>query len=624
MRISIPLSLFSLLGALIISRPAFAQVVKITPETSTNAAGPYGAIAPSALQPSPDGAWFFSKSQSEQFFRLRIDDVPRGPAAPISTSAVPATVFSRAHSLLSLFSRTDDDTNRIPGDAVWENAALAPLVCPIFDPGVSNGASAALLEFKVIPARAASRLRRGVLADRPEDVPTDLGYILVSLTDDNFPVVSFSNEGLTPVEKLWRRAGTRSIKPVQFDNTLLIAEDDAGNMLANLGSVPFKIPPSALAQINLPHQYDGDDDLEIDNRPRPVRLGATHYASYLEFKTDFQTNRVYQILRAQRAAAAREQWDIERGIYPEVILIDVNELRFILAGEDITSFRFFSEDGADLRIDEPSTTSGLRLFGLKPGDGRLIVELPGRTITYAVGVRIPRGLAPAGGFTPGPQPPKFWYAGSWNDQPKYHQLEDNDWCPLVGCGPTAWAILFAWFERERGVRGAFGNWTAADAPINAKSGNRQFVFPVMDDLHELCDVICTAFSDQGATEPSDMSEGGLGYTFTPRILGYIRRSWRMKWTIWDDCPEDGALECAEAIKKGYPAVVGLGWLWHYAVAYGYQRVDWKFAPDQPAFLIYRYLKCNMGWGDTVQWYNLCDTFFSSDFRIRNGPNAVTN
>ena len=45
----------------------------------------------------------------------------------------------------------------------------------------------------------------------------DLGYILVSLTEENFPVVSFSNEGLTPVEKLWCRAGTRNIKPVQFD-----------------------------------------------------------------------------------------------------------------------------------------------------------------------------------------------------------------------------------------------------------------------------------------------------------------------------------------------------------------------------------------------------------------------
>ena len=95
----------------------------------------------------------------------------------------------------------------------------------------------------------------------------------------------------------------------------------------------------------------------------------------------------------------------------------------------------------------------------------------------------------------------------------------------------------------------------------------------------------------------------------------------MKWTIWDDCPEDGALECASAIKKGYPAVVGLGWLWHYAVAYGYQRVDYKHTQGGPSFLIYRYLKCNMGWADTVQWYNLCDTFFSSDFKLWNGPNA---
>jgi hypothetical protein len=251
--------------------------------------------------------------------------------------------------------------------------------------------------------------------------------------------------------------------------------------------------------------------------------------------------------------------------------------------------------------------------------------MPDGTNVYAVAVsgssRTGNTIQPLS-FTPGFQPPRFWYAGTWQDQPKYFQLEDSDWCPLVGCGPTAWAILFAWFEREHSVKAAFGSWSAFDAPSHAWDENRKYVFPVVNSLHDLCDVICFPTSDQGATEPSDMAEGGLGYSYVPALGGLITRSWRMAWTIWDDCPEDGALECAEAIKKGYPAVVGLGWLWHYAVAYGYQRVDFKLAPDQPPVLIYRYLKCNMGWGDTVRWYNLCDTFFSSDFRIRTGPNAL--
>jgi hypothetical protein len=600
---------------------ASAQVIKVIPESSPNAAGPFRPIDPAAVQQNPDASWFTAKSQPPQFFRLRIEDVPPGPGAPILTSAVPREVYGRALKTLHQFSQSNDDTNRPPSDAIWENAVLAPFVCPIFDPGVSNGTSPALLEFKVIAGPPPPPLR-GVLRNRSEDTAKDLGYILVSLTEDNFPVVSFSNEGLTPVEKLMCRAGTTQIKPIQFDNTLLVAEDERGRIIANFGSVPFKIPPADLAELNVPHDYEGDDDAGIDNRPRTGALRATHYASYVEFKEDFKTNQVYQMLRTRRATCAKEQWDIEKGIYPDVILINVNETRVILVGRDITSFRFFSEDGADVRLDELPNNGGLRLFALKPGDGRLTVQLATGMRTYAVGVRLPGAAGfTAASFTPGEQPPKFWYAGTWDDQPKYDQLEHDDWCPKVGCGPTAWAILFAWFEREHGVKGAFGNFTTTDAPSKTGSGNNQFVFPVMDDLHELCDVICTPFSDLGATEPSDMCEGGLGYTFTPRILGYIRRSWRMKWTIWDDCPEDGALECAEAIKKGYPGVVGLGWLWHYAVAYGYQRVDWKLTQNGPPLLIYRYLKCNMGWGDTVQWFNLCDTFFSSDFRIRNGPNA---
>ncbi len=607
----------------VLGTPAFGQVIKVTPESSTNAAGPFSPLNPAAVQINSDASWFTSKTQPPQFFRLRIEDVPAGPGAPILTSAVPREVYRRVLETLRLFSETIDYTNQPPSDAIWENAVLSPFVCPVFDPGVSDGTAPALLEFKVIAGPQPPALRRGVLRNRPEDPAKDLGYILVSLTEDNFPVVSFSNEGLTPVEKLMCRAGTTKIKAVQFDNTLLVAEDERGNMIGNFGSVPFKIPPEDLTEINRPHDYAGDDDLGTDTRPRTGALRATHYRSYAEFKEDFKTNQVYQMLRARRAACAKEQWDVERGIYPEVIMINVNETQIILARQDIISFRFFSEDDAALRLDELPSNGGLRLLGLKPGDGRLTVQLATGMKTYAVGVRVTGAGGPftAAAFTPGKQPPKFWYAGTWADQPKYHQLENSAWCPLVGCGPTAWAILFAWFEREHGVKGAFGKINIADAPINAKGSNRPLVFPVMDDLHDLCDVICTAFSDQGASEPSDMCEGGLGYTCIRALGGFIKRSWNIKWTIWDDCPEDGALETAGAIKKGYPGVVGLGWLWHYAVAYGYQRVDWKNTPNGPSFLVYRYLKCNMGWGDTVQWYNLCDTFFSSDFRIRNGPNA---
>jgi hypothetical protein len=199
-------------------------------------------------------------------------------------------------------------------------------------------------------------------------------------------------------------------------------------------------------------------------------------------------------------------------------------------------------------------------------------------------------------------------------------LTDQD--ALVGCGPNAWAILLAWFDRNASVKAAFGNWLQADAPAESTTSTSiGKLLPVLRELHEQCDVICTAFSDQGATTPGDMEEGGLGYTYFAKLSGYLTRQWRIRWTLGDACPEDGALRCRDAVKKGYPAVVGLGWLWHYAVAYGYAYQQYYIAPDT-VYLTKRFLKCNMGWGDSdPKWYNLCDTFWDSDFRLRNGPLA---
>jgi hypothetical protein len=34
-----------------------------------------------------------------------------------------------------------------------------------------------------------------------------------------------------------------------------------------------------------------------------------------------------------------------------------------------------------------------------------------------------------------------------------------------------------------------------------------------------------------------------------------------------------------SIKNGRPAIVGLGWLWHYALAYDYRYQEYKVTPN---------------------------------------------
>jgi hypothetical protein len=225
-------------------------------------------------------------------------------------------------------------------------------------------------------------------------------------------------------------------------------------------------------------------------------------------------------------------------------------------------------------------------------------------------------------FTPGWGPLVYFYAGSWSAQPQYDQLNRPELCQYVGCGPNAWAIFFAWVQRNQGPRPALGWLNTMHPPDSVGGANQAIIYPVGKDLYQLCHVICAPFSDEGASGPGDMMDAGLGETWPSVVVQYSNRSWNMRWTLWDSCPEDGALRCRDAIKKGYPGCVGLGWLWHDAVAYGYAYQQFYLAPNTP-YLTARYLKCNMGWGpdDPPRWYNLCDTFFSADFHVTKGPKA---
>jgi len=153
-------------------------------------------------------------------------------------------------------------------------------------------------------------------------------------------------------------------------------------------------------------------------------------------------------------------------------------------------------------------------------------------------------------------------------QPRYYQYERPEWCCLTGCGPVAWAILFAWFDINRGVEHAFrGEGFGQDPPMTLNSySNRMRVLKAYDELHDYCNVICSPFSQQGGTWPTSMTSAFKTYTWPPAIVHALRRGWSTRATTgrW---PDAGALPSRDAILGGRPAVTGLGWMWHYVVAY---------------------------------------------------------
>jgi len=613
------LSLLAVITGIAFASPA--QELHVIPEHASAAIGPWTGLDPALVQLEADGSLLVPSLATNEFFRLRI-----GPGRsatdgrPLLLEQAPTNALKIARNLLNTFMggvATGDDDQR------WEGVKLGPLVYPVYGAGFANGQSPAYLEFKVIRSSNAPPLGGTFLKTAPTDTTEEFGYITVSLVQSDFPVAEFATRGPTVVEKLHKLAGTPNVKPFRYGSTLMVAEDLQGNLVANWGAQPFKPDPNVITVGRTRPNWHGNDT-NVDVRPPSNPLASTGYASYSAFKRDYMTNAVYQYLRNRRTVMAHAHWMIETGQYPEIVTVGVGQSITILPNEQVTAFGLDDGDSVQsiARISFSRSDPGLVINGTIKGGGMLTVQTSQNIYFYALHVT---GSALAGGAPPpvGWQPMVYFYAGTWDDQPKYSQLKRPEFCQLVGCGPTAWAMFFAWVERNQGIKAAFNDFFTIDAPPDTdSSANRSKLYPEVSQLYDYCSVICNPFGDDGATAPGNMMDAGLTITFIPTLGRLIHRSWNMGWTLWDDCPEDGALRCRDAVKKGYPGVVGLGWLWHYALAYGYAFQQFYLAPDTP-YLTARYLKCNMGWGsdDPPRWYNLCDTFLDSDFHITAGENA---
>jgi hypothetical protein len=162
----------------------------------------------------------------------------------------------------------------------------------------------------------------------------------------------------------------------------------------------------------------------------------------------------------------------------------------------------------------------------------------------------------------------YWAAGGSSAQPAYSQFEYGR-C-LVGCGPTAWAMLFCWADRQAATGNTYwagrtglyrfngGRGEDAVAPHLQDGG----VENVIKELHEQCDTWC-AFGS-GATSPWKMP-GAFEY-LDGRTAAEARASWNPSAIAQDDL-RDRVIE--SIVNRRTPAIVGIGWFDHYPLAWGY-------------------------------------------------------
>jgi hypothetical protein len=598
-----------------------ADTLVIRTEKGASPLGPWTAVQPAQASRDTNGNPIVPAGQQQEYFRLQLERIAGNPAFDaVPLSALSKEIVQIAEDRIAQFT-SPTGTNGLPTDSeMWFGAKLASSARPIYESTILEGNSPAYWEFKVIASQAVSaRSKGGFINTRPLITSTDRGYIIVSTTQDDFPVVEFATEGRSPLDWLTERAGTAAFKAFRFGGAFYTAENADGSVLAQYGTEPFQPVGVAITDLTKVIDFTGDDELGEQTRMAFPKMVAVNFDNYSQFKLNYRQNPVFQHLLSRRVNRARAHWALERGKTAfEHVSVRVGFSLSETNRSIIRSVRLISENPELARVNvNLLNRSALTITGTQVGTGEIeVIDAAG---THYLTLSVMPAIRPSSAsFTPGWRDKITAYAGSWDTQPKFFQLSLDEFCPYVGCGPVAWGMLFAWFEVNKGIPAAFGDWLTMDATLNMDNGNNSHI-QVWRSLHELCDVMCFATTDAGATWPGDMFDGALDYTSIQVLAKLLKRKYHMEYDLTESGLAEHGLLCRDAIKKGYPAVVGLGWLWHYALAYGYKYQEFEGAPG--VFIgSRRILKCNMGWGpnEAPRWYDLNDTFFGADFKLSKG------
>lgn len=566
----------------------------------------------------------------------------------VPIAALPALVRHAAEERLKEFTTPSaDGFSDTVGEKDWVGAEFAPNARYLFDPAHRDGAEPAYVEFKLIHPRT----------------QTARGYMLVSMNDEDFPVLEFSTQGSTKTERVLSYASSGLVhKFFRMSPAFIAAEDGTGNLVTSWGQRPVRVDTNTIPAIG--HQRSFlNGDIGLDLQPPASRPTSHSFATYQEMKNDFKSNPIRLQLRSLRASEALTHWVPLRGERYPVLRLKSGETNIFFPAEVYVSARVDSDDDANVSA-EALRGGGVRMIGLHVGSD--VVRLRTRTgalTAYTVSVSSPLQAASLHAASCDETVSASWWAGTgWNgDQRQYYQIPDVS-CPVVGCGPTALAILLGWWDYN-GVPSAFYkldvNNGATSFRFNFSSlrnqdaskyihsyednpANSLLMTAVFHDLHNLCNTFCV--EGEGATYPDQMDSAFREYI--RRVLNpqaapknefgdqFVGCSVQCDWvapglgiTDW----ETAGVYVANGIKAGHPGIIGIGgalWELHYPIAYVYRKIL-KYegcGDDREVVDHWRSFKCNMGWGPThpPEWHNAESVWFglSADLYQKHLPSIT--
>lgn len=564
-------------------------------------------LSPASL--NSQGAIVQTNEGQPTFYRLRIQSSEaNGFMTALPLSEVPGNAVEIARQFLGDWQFQDEESNGGDPEGGWQDAELGPVAYPVYDPSYLDGTEPAYIEFKVVKKPSPQPDPASIAEGGPIGTPDltsdgcDLGYLLVSLTERDVPVPGFSQGGPTLVEVLLKRSQARGpVRAVRFDDGLLVAEDEDGRLVGSIGNSPIQIDPAVLDVMGEEFEGQADESGEQGDSPE---FPAGGYESYEQFKEDFLSNPFYEVLRERRAQLAKAEWDLLNGMEPPILDVPIDGPVLLLPDTPVQ--QAWVDDPAIVEINVSVPEPGVWATGLQLGGTLMTVILPdGSQEHYAlvVGGGPARGMASLRGIARW-TPWNFWFAGSWSDQRRYRQFwQDSQMCPggWSGCGPTAWAMLYGWWDRHGSPR-CLKNSSLADAPLQNDWSVRdccQYIFPHVGSF---------CVFGRAATLPWNMKNG---YRWARmRGAGYHISWW---WGVPYASPGSRNKGIA-SLKAGRPSIIGMGFYWHYALAYAYAQRDYRILGI--SVWTSRYFKCNMGLGgDKPEWRNAISTWFATDARF---------
>jgi hypothetical protein len=500
----------------------------------------------------------------------------------------------------------------------WDEVTFAPAARYVHDPAYQNGAAPAYVELRLVGQGGDAR-----------------GYMVVSLSQDDYPVPEFATRGGTKTDALIQAANGAAIhKFVRFGPAYIVGEDAQGQKICSFGTVPAKAPSQA----------------------PPAGAGwaasLTPAANYADLKADFANSAVRAQARALRSKRAAPVWRAANGVPQAVLQVQAGHTLEFMAGRKLSAVVENAARTREVVSLMPLPDGGFRATGLQPGQTVVRVQEPDGTIDHVTISVTP----PPGGIALRDQPLDIlqWIAGTdWDgDERQYDQIARDIWCPYDGCGPTALAMLLGWWD-VNGVPSAFyrldsGRGKAhnfrfnyeslrdSDAPKSTADHalDDSLIVPIYDDLHALANTICFPTSDQGATAPDQLISAFKEYVgriadplpapqneYGERFveLAEIQSDYAPLFLFGETNWEGGGKMVARGIQNGVPGVVGIGQSWselHYPLAYGYMVVEIQAGSEVTE--AGHYFKCNMGHGPNhaPEYHHAEDVWMGLTARLR--------